>query len=65
MVTGRWRDIGKFKTPNLRGMSGREPFFHDGSARDLEAVVRFYDRRFRMGLNPQEVADLTAFLKVL
>lgn len=65
MGSGRWADIGKFKTPSLRGMSARAPYFHDGSARDLEAVVRFYDRRFRMGLNPQELADLTAFLKVL
>jgi len=65
MVSGRWVDVGKFKTPVLRGMGSRAPYFHDGSARDLDAVVRFYDRRFRMGLNPQEVADLTAFLRVL
>jgi cytochrome c peroxidase len=65
MVTGKWADIGKFKTPNLRGASARAPFFHDGSAPDMEAVVQFYDRRFRMGLNPQEAADLAAFLKAL
>jgi cytochrome c peroxidase len=61
MVTGKWNDIGKFKTPNLRGASARAPFFHDGSAPDMEAVVQFYDRRFRMGLNPQEQADLAAY----
>lgn len=65
MVSGRWGDIGRFKTPNLRGAAARAPYFHDGSARDLDAVVRFYDRRFRMGLNPQEIADMTAFLKAL
>lgn len=65
MVSGRWGDIGRFKTPNLRGAAARSPYFHDGSARDLDAVVRFYDRRFRMGLNPQEIADMTAFLKAL
>lgn len=65
MVTGRWGDIGRFKTPNLRGAAARAPYFHDGSARDLDAVVRFYDRRFRMGLNPQEIADMAAFLKAL
>lgn len=65
MGSGKWRDIGKFKTPVLRGASARAPFFHDGSARDMEAVVRFYDRRFRMGLNQQESADLAAFLKAL
>ncbi|MES2322600.1 MAG: cytochrome C [Pseudomonadota bacterium] len=65
MVTGRWGDIGRFKTPNLRGAAARAPYFHDGSARDLDAVVRFYDRRFRMGLDPQEIADMAAFLKAL
>ena len=65
MVTGRWGDIGRFKTPNLRGAAARAPYFHDGSARDLDAVVRFYDRRFRMGMNPQEIADMAAFLKAL
>ena len=65
LVKGLWRDVGKFKTPALRGAGGRAPYFHDGSARDAQAVVRFYDRRFRMGLSPQEMADLSAFLKVL
>ncbi len=65
MVSGKWADISKFKTPNLRALAARAPYFHDGSARDLEGVVRFYDRRFRMGLTPQESADLVAFLKVL
>ncbi len=65
MVTGKWKDIGRFKVPNLRGMGLRAPYFHDGSAKDLGEVVRFYDRRFRMGLTPQEVDDLTAFLQAL
>ncbi|HZX25482.1 MAG TPA: cytochrome C [Telluria sp.] len=65
LVTGKWRDIGKVKTPNLRGLAARAPYFHNGSAERIEDVVRFYDRRFRMGLNPQEAADLAAFLKAL
>jgi cytochrome c peroxidase len=65
MVTGQWRDVGKFKTPNLRGLAARAPYFHDGSARTAEDVVRFYDRRFRMGLSAGEQADLAAYLKVL
>ncbi|MES2015672.1 MAG: cytochrome C [Pseudomonadota bacterium] len=65
MVTGKWVDVGRFKTPNLRGASARAPFFHDGSAPDLESVVRFYDRRFQMGLSAQEANDLAAFLKAL
>jgi hypothetical protein len=65
MLSGKWADVGRFKTPTLRGAAARAPYFHDGSAPDLDAVVRFYDRRFQMGLNPQEVADLAAFLKAL
>ena len=36
-----------------------------GSAATLEQVVDFYDRRFIIGLTPQEKADLVAFLKAL
>ncbi|MBY0238209.1 MAG: cytochrome C [Burkholderiaceae bacterium] len=65
MQTGRWRDIGRMKVPTLRGLSARAPFFHNGSQADLPGVVRFYDRRFQIGLTQQEVADLSAFLQAL
>jgi len=65
MLTGRWRDVGKMKVPVLRNLSARAPYFHNGSQSDLQGVVRFYDRRFQIGLTQQEVADLTAFLKAL
>lgn len=65
MLSGRWSDIGKVKVPVLRAIAARAPYFHNGSAREVEDVVRFYDRRFRMGMTAQEVADLSAFLKVL
>jgi cytochrome c peroxidase len=65
LQTGKWQDIGRFKVPGLRGLAARAPYFHNGSAPDLEAVVRFYDNRFRMRLTPQEAADLTAFLRAL
>jgi cytochrome c peroxidase len=62
LVTGRWSDVGKFKGPVLRGLAARAPYFHNGSAEALQDVVKFYDRRFAIGLTPQEQADLTAFL---
>ncbi|MES3020945.1 MAG: cytochrome C [Pseudomonadota bacterium] len=65
LVSGRWSDIGKMKTPALRGLAARAPYFHNGSAATLEDTVRFYDRRFRMGLSPQDIADMGAFLKAL
>lgn len=65
MQSGKWSDIGKVKVPSLRGLESRSPYFHNGSQRSIEDVVRFYDRRFRIGLTAQEAADLAAFLKAL
>jgi cytochrome c peroxidase len=65
MQTGKWSDIGRFKVPSLRGLESRSPYFHDGSAQEVEEVVRFYDQRFRMALTPQELADRSAFLRAL
>jgi hypothetical protein len=65
MVTGKWKDIGRFKGPVLRGLAARAPYFHNGSAATLLDVVNFYDRRFSMGLTDAEKADLVAFLRAL
>src|SRR5690606_8191757 len=51
MVTGKWKDIGRFKGPILRGLAARAPYFHNGAAANLEEVVEFYNDRFDMGLN--------------
>ena len=58
MVTGRWRDVGKFKGPVLRALAARAPYFHDGSAATLSEVLEFYDKRFRLQLSDREKADL-------
>lgn len=65
LVTGRCRDIGRFKVPTLRGLAARAPYFHNGSAETLEDVVRLYDERFAIGFTPLEKADLVAFLRSL
>jgi cytochrome c peroxidase len=65
LVTGAWDDIGKFKVPNLRALAARAPYFHNGMAATLEAVVAFYNGRFNMGLTTQEAADLASFLRAL
>ena len=62
LITGVWADVGKFKGPTLRGIAARAPYFHNGSANDLEAVVDFYDERFGIGFSQSEKADLVAFL---
>jgi hypothetical protein len=65
LLTGTWKDIGKFKGPVLRGLAARAPYFHNGMAADLQAVVDFYDTRFSIGLTDREKADLVAFLEAL
>ena len=65
LVSGRWRDLGKFKSPSLRALASRAPFFHDGSATSIPALVQFYDQRFRIGFTPQDRTDLAAFLAAL
>lgn len=65
LITGRWKDIGRFKGPTLRALATRAPYFHNGSAPDLGAVVDFYDQRFGIGFTAQEKRDLAAFLRAL
>ncbi len=65
LVTGRWKDVGRFKGPVLRGLAARAPYFHNGSAATLEDVIAFYDVRFGLGLTDPEKADLLAFLAAL
>ena len=65
LVTGKWNDIGRFKGPTLRALAPRAPYFHNGFAKDLDDVVRFYDDRFGIGFTDQERDDLVAFLKAL
>jgi len=65
MLSGKWKDIGKFKVPSLRGIESRSPYFHNGMVHQIEDVVAFYNQRFAIGLTTQEAADLAAFLKAL
>lgn len=65
LISGKCADIGKVKGPILRGLAGRAPYFHNGSAAALEDVVTFYDQRFGIGFTDQEKSDLVAFLKTL
>lgn len=74
LITGKWSDVGRFKGPILRGLAGRGPYFHNGSAATLEDVITFYDRRFGLTLQEHgtarkltaaEKSDLVAFLRTL
>jgi cytochrome c peroxidase len=52
-------------TDVLSGLWQHAPYFHDGSAPDLRAVVNHYDRQFNLNVTPAEKADLVEFLKSL
>src|SRR5262249_14397672 len=65
LISGKWKHIGRFKGPILRGLAARAPYFHNGFAADLSAVVDFYNTRFAIGLTDGEKSDLVAFLRSL
>jgi cytochrome c peroxidase len=64
-ITGRWDDLGLFKTPTLRALAARAPYFHNGIAATLEDVVRHYEKHFGFVFTDEERADLVAFLNAL
>ena len=65
LIDGKWSHIGRFKGPMLRNLAPRAPYFHNGFAKDLWAVVNFYNDRFSIKLSYQEKSDLVAFLRSL
>jgi hypothetical protein len=75
-VTGNANNMGEFRTPSLRNVGLRGPYFHNGRFATLEEVVAFYNRggdfdapninhnQIRpLGLNAQQQSDLVAFLR--
>jgi hypothetical protein len=65
IVTGQCSDVNRTKGPVLRGLAARAPYFHNGSARDLNEVLNFYNQRFQMNLTEKEKSQLIAFLNSL
>ena len=55
----------RYRTTPLRGLWQHAPYFHDGSAATLAAVVDHYDRVRFLGLSAAEKADLVEYLKSL
>jgi hypothetical protein len=65
LISGKWKHIGRFKGPILRGLAARAPYFHNGAAKDIAAVIGFYETRFGIDFTDEERADLAAFLRAL
>ena len=56
---------GKYRTTPLRRLWQHPPYFHDGSAPTLLAVVNHYNQLFGLNLTERDKADLVEFLKSL
>jgi mono/diheme cytochrome c family protein len=54
-----------YRTTPLRGLAQHPPYFHDGSAATLDAVVEHYDTVLELHLTAQQKSDLVAYLRQL
>jgi mono/diheme cytochrome c family protein len=54
-----------YRTSPLKGAWQHPPYFHNGSAATLEAVVRTYDARKALRLTEAQIADLVQYLRSL
>jgi len=54
-----------YRTTPLRALWQHPPYFHDGSAATLAAVVAHYNRARTLGLTAEEQRDLVEYLKSL
>jgi len=55
----------QYRTAPLRGAWQHAPYFHNGTAPTLEAVVRTYDTKKALGLSAAQQADLVQYVKSL
>ncbi|HEY5900449.1 MAG TPA: c-type cytochrome, partial [Burkholderiales bacterium] len=55
----------QYRTAPLKGVWQHAPYFHNGSAATLDAVVSTYNTRLSLGLSTSQMADLVQYLKSL
>jgi len=53
----------QYRTAPLAGLWQHAPYFHNGSAPTLEAVVETYNTKKALGLTDAQKADLVQYLK--
>jgi len=56
---------GKYRTTPLRGLLQHPPYFHDGGAPTLLAVVQHYNSLMSLNLTAAQMNDLVEYLKTL
>ncbi len=55
----------QYRTAPLHGLWQHAPYFHNGSAPTLDAVVQTYNAKKSLGLSKSQMDDLVAYLKSL
>lgn len=55
----------RYRTTPLRGLAHHAPYFHNGIATTLEAVVELYNSRKGLNLTVKQKADLVQYLRSL
>ena len=55
----------RYRTTPLRGLWQHPPYFHDGSAKTLEAVIEHYVKALNLQLTGKQKHDLEQYLKSL
>jgi cytochrome c peroxidase len=65
LISGRWKDMNRFKVPGLRGLATRAPYFHDGMIANLPDAVGHYIKFLDFAFTREEKQDLVAFLSAL
>jgi mono/diheme cytochrome c family protein len=55
----------RYRTTPLRGLWQHAPYFHDGSAKTLEEVIKHYEKTLNLQLTSKQRKDLEQYLKSL
>jgi hypothetical protein len=55
----------QYRTAPLKGLWQHAPYFHNGTAATLDAVVQTYNTKQSLGLTSAQMSDLTQYLKSL
>ncbi len=62
-VTERSRDVGKFRVPTLRNLFESEPYFHNGSVKELADAIRHELEQSELPFTEEDVELLERFIR--
>lgn len=65
LISGRCADAGAIVVPQFRGLAARAPYFSNGSAATLDALIDSYRQSLNLRFLPQQKRDLVNYLSSL